>query len=96
MKRLEYWQANVKTAQMDAFARYAALAYEARSREAFNRSLLTAIGREAQRQQAQIVDSIDDDAELTAEEQEDIFDRFQEYHRIMSQVADLLNKLHTA
>lgn len=91
MKRLSYWQSSIKTAQMDAFARYAAVATDIRSQEALNEAVLIAIGKRAQKEIDALLEEIDDNDELTAEEQEDIYNKFQAYQRIVFQVTDLLN-----
>lgn len=91
MVRLQYWQAqNVQSSYMDSLARYHALARTVRDKEALNQGLLIAIGQEAQKRRDNLIDGIDDSEILTAEQQEDIWSKAQEYQRIIFEVSELL------
>lgn len=75
---------------MDSLARYHALARTVRDKEALNQGLLIAIGQEAQKRRDNLIDGIDDSEILTAEQQEDIWSKAQEYQRIIFEVSELL------
>lgn len=91
MQKLRYWGVQPEqTALTDALVRFYAVSRSIRDKEAFNQGLLISIGKEAQKRRDALIDGIDDDAILTPEQQEDIYNQFQEYQRIIFRVSDLL------
>ena len=91
MKRLEYWQAaNITTAYMDGLARYHALARNMQDKQALAKALLLAIGNKAQDKLNALIDNIDDEAILTPEQQEDIYNQMRDYQRIIFGVSEQL------
>jgi len=90
MKRLQYWQAEFQTSYTDALVRYFAMARATRDKAGLNQMLLVAIGQEAQSRRDALIESVNDDATLTADEQESIWNKLQSYQKIIFSVSELL------
>lgn len=93
MKRLHYWQAEVRNSYTDALARYFALAQTVRDRDALNQGLLISIGKRAQEKLNEIIDSIEDEDTLSTEEQKDLWSKAKAYQLIVHQASEALDAM---